>query len=129
MYIGLVEKFIKDLDFDIVSRDDSAGLFVVESESEGIANLMIGVNPPVVVFEQYLFSLRRDDLEVFRSLLVKNRDIVHGAFVLTADGRHVLYRHTLQLANLDESEFVATINSLSLMLSEFGDKLIAYSKR
>lgn len=128
MYIGLVEKFIAELDFSIVSKDKRMGIFVVENESEGIKNLIIGVTPPVIVFEQYLFTLNRDRIDVLRSLLIKNRDIVHGAFALTEDGRHVIFRYTLQVQNLDRNEFEAAINSLSLLLSEYGEQLIRFAR-
>lgn len=127
--VNLVEKFITDLDFKIVSRDKDAGVFVVESEAEGIRNLIIGVTPPVIVFEQYLFTLQRDRLSTFKSLLIKNRDIVHGAFALTEDGCHVIYRYALQSQHLDKNEFEATINSLSLLLSEYSSELINFSKQ
>lgn len=129
MNVNLVEKFIADLDFKIISKSTGADVFVVESEADGIKNLIIGVTPPVIVFEQYLFTLQRDRLATFKSLLIKNRDIVHGAFALTEDGCHVIYRYTLQLQNLDKNEFEATINSLSLLLSEYGDELINFSKQ
>lgn len=129
MNYNKVESFIIDLGFHIHSKNEKEGFFVVESEAEGINNLIIGVNHPVIIFEQYLFTLKQDNIHVFKSLLIKNRDIIHGAFVLTEDGHNVLFRYTLQIHNLDKNEFDAAINSLSLLLSEYHIQLIQFSKQ
>lgn len=59
---------------------------------------------------------------------MKNRDIIHGGFALTEDGKKVIFRYTLQAHNIDQNEFDAAINSLSLLLSEYYEQLIAFSK-
>jgi hypothetical protein len=65
---------------------------------------------------------------IFKSLLQKNRDIIHGAFVLEETGEKVIFRDTLQLENLDLNELEASLNSLGLLLSEYADKIIEFSK-
>lgn len=82
-----------------------------------------------MIFEQYLFSIQQDSLEIFKALLLKNRDIIHGGFALTEDGKHVIFRYTLQAHNLDQNEFDAAINSLSLLLSEYYEQIIQFSKK
>ena len=59
---------------------------------------------------------------------MKNRDIIHGAFVLDESGKKLIFRDTLQIANLDLNELEGTLNSLSLLLSEYSDELINFSK-
>jgi hypothetical protein len=61
-------------------------------------------------------------------LLIKNRDIVHGAFVLDESGEKVIFRDTLQTENLNKNELIATINSLSLLISEYSTEMISFSK-
>ena len=129
MNFKTVEKFILDLDYSIISKDEHEGFFLIENNFEGIKNLIVGVTPPIIIFEQHLFSLRTDNLQLFKSLLIKNRDIIHGAFALTEDGKRVIFRYTLQLHNLDQNEFDAAINSLSLLLSEYHEQLIQFSKQ
>jgi len=129
MNFKTVEKFILDLDYSIISKNENEGFFVIENNFDGIKNLIIGVTPPIIIFEQHLFSLHTDNLHVFKSLLIKNRDIIHGAFALTEDGKRVIFRYTLQLHNLDQNEFDAAINSLSLLLSEYNEQLIQFSKK
>lgn len=128
MNFNKVENYIENLNFSIITKNEKEGFFVVESEEDGIRNLIIGVTPPVIIFEQYLFSIKKDNTDIFKALLIKNRDIIHGAFALTEDGEKVIFRYTLQVHNLDQNEFDAAINSLSLLLSEYYDNLIKFSK-
>ncbi|HLS38466.1 MAG TPA: hypothetical protein VK023_09365 [Sphingobacterium bovisgrunnientis] len=129
MNFKTVEKFILDLDYTIISKNENEGFFLIENNFDGIKNLIIGVTPPIIIFEQHLFSLHSDNLHIFKSLLIKNRDIIHGAFALTEDGKRVIFRYTLQLHNLDQNEFDAAINSLSLLLGEYKEQLIQFSKK
>lgn len=124
-----VEKFILDLDYTIISKNEKEGFFLIENNFDGIKNLIVGVTPPIIIFEQHLFSLRNDNIQLYKSLLIKNRDIIHGALALTEDGKRVIFRYTLQLHNLDQNEFDAAINSLSLLLSEYHEQLIQFSKQ
>ncbi|WP_437919137.1 YbjN domain-containing protein [Sphingobacterium sp. LRF_L2] len=124
-----VEKYIENTGFSIHRKNEEEGFFIIESDTDGIRNLIIGVAPPVIIFEQYLFTLSEDRIETFKALLIKNRDIIHGGFALTEDGKKVIFRYTLQVHNLDQNEFDAAINSLSLLLSEYYEQLINFSKR
>ena len=128
MTFSQVENYIQDYPLTVTSRNEKEGFFVVDSEADGIRNLIIGVTPPIIIFEQYLFTLRTDNLYVFKSLLIKNRDIIHGGFALTEDGKKVIFRYTLQVHNLDRNEFDATLNSLSLVMSEYYEQLIQFAK-
>lgn len=123
-----VEKFIHDLDYKIVHKSEETGVFVIENTLDGIRNLIVGIAPPVIIFEQYLFTITNDTMEMFKSLLMKNRDMIHGAFAITEDGKKVIFRYTLQIHNLDFNEFEAAINSLSLVMSEYYEQLIQFSK-
>ncbi|MCK5703017.1 MAG: molecular chaperone Tir, partial [Cyclobacteriaceae bacterium] len=87
-----------------------------------------GCLDPILVMEQFLFEIKNESNEIYKSLLTKNRDIIHGAFVLDETGKKVIFRDTLQLENLDLNELEGSINSLSLLLSEYSDELIRFSK-
>lgn len=54
--------------------------------------------------------------------------MIHGGFALTEDGKKVIFRYTLQISNIDQNEFDAAINSLSLLISEYYNQLINFSK-
>ncbi len=123
-----VKEFLMELEFNITHENAEEAVFVVESENTGIRNLVIACADPILVMEQFLFELKSESMEVFKNLLIKNRDIVHGAFALDEHGSRVIFRDTLQLENLDLNELEGTLNSLSLLLSEYSDELIAFSK-
>jgi hypothetical protein len=48
--------------------------------------------------------------------------------VLDETGKKVIFRDTLQLENLDQNELEGSLNSLSLLLSEYSTELIEFSK-
>lgn len=121
--------YLLDLSYNITHEDENDGVFVVEKAEEGIANLVIGIADPIVIFEQFLFNIKTESIEVFKSLLMKNRDIIHGAFVLDDSGTRVIFRDTLQLENLDLNEVDGTLGSLSLLLSEYSENIIRFSKQ
>lgn len=120
--------FLQKLDFNIIKENEKESILVVEKENFGIKNLIIGVAYPILIMEQFIFKINKPSEEIFKNLLQKNRDIVHGAFVLDETGSRVIFRDTLQLENLYLNELEASLNSLSLLLSEYSDQIITFSK-
>jgi hypothetical protein len=123
-----VQGYLLDLDFNILQENEEDGVFWVENEDAGIHNLVIGCLDPILVMEQFLFEIKNESKDVYKKLLIKNRDIIHGAFVLDETGKKVIFRDTLQLENLDLNELEGSLNSLSLLLSEYTKELIEFSK-
>lgn len=128
VYFNKVKDYLLNLEYNIVQEDTAEELFVVENPDGGIANLIIDCEDPILIIEGLLFEVNEDNLEIFKALLMKNREIVHGAFTLDETGKKVLFRDTLQLENLDQNELEATLNSLELLLSEYSEQIISYSK-
>jgi Putative bacterial sensory transduction regulator len=124
-----VKQYLLDLNLSIVDEDPGEGLVVVEDEERGLKNLVVDCEDPILIFEQMIMPVPSNPGDMYQRLLQMNRNVVHGAFALDEDGRMVLYRDTLQLANLDANEVQGTIEALSLALAEFGDELIAFSHR
>ena len=129
MYFKKIESFISKLGYSVSYQNEKDGIFCIENEADGIKNLIIGVAPPIIILEQYIFTLKNDDKDVFKSLLKKNRDIIHGAFVLDEEGKKVIFRYTMQIENLDMNEFEGALNSLGLLLSEYYEQIIEFSKK
>jgi hypothetical protein len=127
-YYACLKGFLQNLQLDIKHENPKEGIFIVNNESEGIFHLIICVAYPIVIFEQFIFEIKEEGNHVYKSLLQKNRDIIHGAFVLDDSGRKVIFRDSLQIENLDQNEFEATINSLSVLLSEYSEQIINFSK-
>ena len=127
-YYSLIKSFLQNLQLEIKQENPKEGIFIVSNEPEGISNLIICVASPIVIFEQFIFEIKEQGDHVYKSLLQKNRDIIHGAFVLDDSGRKVIFRDSLQVENLNQNEFEATINSLSVLLSEYSEQIINFSK-
>ncbi len=127
-YFEKVKDYLLELDFNIVQEDEEDGVFVVEKEDEGMTNIVLIIADPMLIVEQFLFEIKSDNKDVFKRLLIKNRDIIHGAFALDESGKKVFFRNTHECENLDLNEIEATLNSLALLLSEYADELIELSK-
>lgn len=123
----LVKNYLMELDYAITNEVPAEGILVIEREEDGIKNMILDVEEPILIMEQPLFDVRPDNCDVMRSLLQKNMEIVHGAFALTSDNR-VVFRDTLQLENLDLNELEASLASLSLLLSEYYEEIISFAK-
>jgi hypothetical protein len=127
-YFDLIHQHLLTLGFDIRHADTADGILVVDNPELGIRNLVLGCGEPLLILEQYLLELPAPSCEVYQRLLTKNRDIIHGAFALDETGRKVIFRDTLQIETLDLSELEAVLNSLSLLLTEFSNELIGFSR-
>ncbi|WP_299432547.1 molecular chaperone Tir [uncultured Aquimarina sp.] len=123
-----VKEYLLKLNFNIIHENKGDGIIMISKENEGIKNLILGVALPILIIEQHIFNIKNKNEIVYRSLLQKNRDIVHGAFVLDETGEKVIFRDTLQLENLDLNELEGTLNSLGLLLSEYSQQIINFSK-
>ncbi len=128
--LDLVKGYLLDIDLKIVSEDEAEELVIVEDEENGIRNLIIDCEPPIVILEQLIMNVSEDAGDFFKRLLQMNRTMVHGAFVLDdEEGSRVLFRDTLQLENLDCNELEGSIRALELALAENGAELLEFSHR
>jgi hypothetical protein len=123
-----VKEYLQELQLSVVKEDAAEGLVVVEDEERGIKNLFIDYEDPILIFEQMIMPVPDKPGELFRRLLQMNRTLVHGAFALDDEGQRVLFRDTLQVANLDLNEVEGTIEALSLALAEHAAELITLSR-
>lgn len=127
-YYNKVKDYLLNLEYNIVQEDTTEELFVVENPEGGIANLIVDCEDPILIIEGLLFEISDENPDIYKSLLIKNREIIHGAFTLDESGKKVIFRDTLQLENLDQNELEATLNSLEMLLSEYSEEIISFSK-
>lgn len=127
-YFITIRTYLLELGYELHHEHEASNLLVVSRPELGIDHLVLGCGEPLLILEQYLLELPAPNCDIYQRLLQKNRDIIHGAFVLDESGLKVIYRDTLQLDFLDRSALEAVLNSLALLLSEFGDELIEFSK-
>lgn len=127
-YFDKVRGFAEQLSLEIISENVEERLIVVSNEDRGIYNMVIDCEFPILIFEQLIYEIADFSSDHFLRLLQMNRNLVHGAFVIDEIKKHVLFRDTLQLENLDFNEFEGTINSLSLGLAEYSSELLSLNK-
>lgn len=128
-YFETVKTFLLDLGYAITEEDPAQELVVVRDEDNGITNLIVDCEDPILILEQMILPVPSKPGAMFERLLQMNRTLVHGAFVLDETGTLVLFRDTLRLENLDMNELEGSIEALSLALAENADELLAFSKQ
>ena len=127
-YFPKIKRLLVELGFDIRRAEEAEGILVVDRPELGIKSLVLGCAEPLLILEQYLLELPAPNGDIYRQLLQKNRDMIHGAFVLDESGRKVIFRDTIQIETLGRPELEAALNSLALLLSEYSEELIGFSK-
>ncbi|WP_338793152.1 molecular chaperone Tir [Bernardetia sp. Wsw4-3y2] len=127
-HFQIVKDYLLELGYDITAEDAEEQLFIINDEEEGIRNLVVDCEDPILIIEQYILELKHVDEKTLTRLLQKNREIVHGAFSLDETGRKLLFRDTLQIENLDLNELEGSINSLKLLMAEYSEHLLEFAK-
>jgi hypothetical protein len=93
--------------------------------------VVISYSPPVLILRVRVMELPAEApkrAELFRRLLEYNAaDLVHGSYGV--EGDHVVLTDTLELENLDFSEFEASFDSLTLALATHLGALAPYRER
>jgi Tir chaperone family protein CesT len=121
-----------------LDRLDGGGLTVKEIEpnlwvarTADDAEVVVHFAPPVVILRVRVMELPGSEprrSELFRQLLGYNaRELVHGSYGL--EGDHVVLTDTLELENLDFSEFEASFDSITLALASHLAALAPYRER
>jgi hypothetical protein len=123
-----VKTYLLELGYEIIAEDPEEQLFIIHDEDEGINKMFVDCEDDILILEQVIMDLPSENGDVYRKLLIKNRDIIHGAFALDDSGKKLLFRDTLQLENLDLNELEGSINSLKLLLAEYSSELLEFHK-
>lgn len=125
-----IQSFIDRLETDgTTAQELEPGLWLVRTAHE--AEVVVHYNPPVVVLRVRVMEPPaggEDQAALFRRLLEFNaRDLVHGSYGL--EGDHIVLTDTLELENLDFSEFQASFDSILLALASHLATLAPYRER
>lgn len=95
------------------------------------AEVVVHYAPPNVILRVRVMELPASEprrSELYRQLLEYNaRELVHGSYGL--EGDHVVLTDTLELADLDYSEFEASFDSITLALASHLGALAPYRER
>ncbi|MDX2120048.1 MAG: hypothetical protein SF070_03180 [Gemmatimonadota bacterium] len=122
-----IEGFLYRLDSGSAEiRELQPGIWVVRTTAG--AEVVVHFAPPVVILRVTVMTLPAGaarQAELCRELLGYNaRDLVHGAYGL--EGDRVVLVDTLELENLDFTEFEASFDSLTLALATHLGALAPY---
>ena len=111
-----VERYLINLDtpYEVLGE----GIYRLNDDLPDIDDIIVMVSDPLVIFSVRLMKVPGKNTEAFyKKLLELNAtELVAGAYGL--DGDDVVITDTLQLENLDENEFVASVESLAMAIHE-----------
>ncbi|MEW5855002.1 MAG: YbjN domain-containing protein [Myxococcota bacterium] len=102
------------------------GTWVIHDEQDKIDNIVVRHDAPVLVFRVKLMELpKHGELTgLFRTLLELNMDMVSGAYGL--EGNAIVATDTIQSENLDYNEFEASLDGLTMCITDHYPKLVKY---
>ena len=125
-----IESWLSRLDGSTTEYTEvKPNLWIVRTQHD--AEVVVHYAPPVVLLRVRVMELPASEPrrgELFRQLLELNaRDLVHGSYGL--EGDHVVLTDTLELENLDFSEFEASFDSLTLALASHLGALAPYREK
>jgi hypothetical protein len=120
-----IENFL--LRMELPYQELEEGLWVI-GDGQDMAPVFVGHDPPLLVMRVEVMDAPDDeDLRnaLFRDLLELNaKDLVHGAYGL--DENEIVLVDSLQLQDLDFSEFQASLESIILALRSHFEQLSRY---
>jgi len=99
------------------------GIWLVKTDGQGAAPLVVSLAGPVVAFRLKVMDLPKTGREeLYRALLSLNTtEMVHGAYGL--EGEAVVIIHALELENLDLNEFQAVIDDMAMAVAKHQPQL------
>ena len=121
-----IERFI--ISSELTAEEVAPGTWILQDTSWGGAQIVVQHTDPLVVFRCKLFEMPQmlapAQAELFGTMLKLNAtDMVQGAYAL--EDASVVVVEVLQAENLDQNEFMAAIDSLTLAIVEHHDLLVA----
>ncbi len=126
-YFSKLKSLVLDLEHFISQENEADGILVINNETRGICDLILDCEDDILILEQAIFPVKKDDPKTYQKLLQMNRGLVHGAFVLNSlpQGDVIVFRDTLQLKTLDANELEGSLNALTFALVENLNEIIS----
>jgi hypothetical protein len=123
-YSDKVKDYLLELGYQISKEIPEEQIFIISNEDNAVNNMVLDCEDNLLVIEQKLVDVAVDSPELWKLILHANRRLVYGAYVLDETAKHLIFRDTLELENLDKNELEASLNSLALGLVENIDLLL-----
>ena len=67
-HFQITKNFLVELNFNITYENAEDEVIVVQKENFGIKNLILGVSPPILIMEQFIFNISNQSEKVFKNL-------------------------------------------------------------
>ena len=121
-----IERFI--LNSNVPNEQVAAGTWVLRDPDWEGAQIVVQHTEPLVVYRCKLFDLPQmpvaDEARLLRHLMRLNgTEMLQGAYAL--EDSAVVVVEVMQAENLDENEFIAALDSLSLAITEHREAVMA----
>ena len=119
-----IEAYFDELELDYKTVGE--GIWVLNLEDQGVDNLVINHEPPVIVFRIKLMDAPEKNREQFfqRLLELNGTDLLHGAYALEENS--LVLVDSLQSEHLDLNELEASIESLAFAATQNYSELSSY---
>jgi hypothetical protein len=124
MAINKIEQYLIDL--LVTYREIEKNIWLIDDGAHNLSGVAVMLDEPLVVFRVVVMDVPRENrLDLFTRLLELNaRDMVHGAYGL--EGDTIVLIDTLEYETMDYVEFRATLDALSLALTQHYPILSGY---
>ncbi|MFQ3547305.1 MAG: YbjN domain-containing protein [Termitinemataceae bacterium] len=111
-----IERYLIDLMLSY--RDLGDNMWIIEDEDRSLNGVVIAYTHPLVIIRVTVMKTPAEKrLELFTKLLELNAtDLVHGAYAVENDA--VILIDTLEYETLDYEEFRASLDAISLALTQ-----------
>lgn len=114
--VSKLEGYMINLGITFEALDDNA--WIVNDAERGLEKVVIVADDPLVIVRVKIMEIPENNREkLFEKLLQLNAsDLVHGAYAIEDD--HVILVDTLEYSTMDLEEFQASLDSVSLALTQ-----------
>jgi hypothetical protein len=116
-----------DMPYDEVNH----GMWIIHDQKDQIDNIIVTFSEPIVVFRVKIMEAPTDKVqraELCEELLRLNAtEMIAGAYGI--DGNSVVLTDTLQSENLDYNEFQASVDALTMAISQHYPHLSKYQQQ
>jgi hypothetical protein len=123
-YFEKLKSYLIELSYTIEKEIPEDEMIIISNEDKGVNHMILDCEDGLLIIEQKLVDVKVDDPRLFKQLLQANRKLVYGSYVLDETAKHLIFRDTLELENLDLNELEGSLGALSLGLVENMDLLI-----
>ena len=119
-----IEQYLIELKYSY--REVKPNIWLLDDEENSLEGIIVMYADPIVIIQVQVMEVPTlNSHELYRKLLELNAgDMIHGAYGL--DGNKVVLLNTLRYDTMDYTEFRATLDAISLALTQHYPILSVY---